>query len=310
MKKLVLTILLAFSLLTAHAATPKIIFEPYDAVRQAALAQIKDALSIYQDMSTVKFQEYRDVVLDSLKTSIDLFSCAEFEQYPVSASAAIIRLITMPSELTTQYAFEWINEDYSVGVATCTDGPTHGQGADAFRGSTLMPNGKVMLTPYNSANIGIYDPIANEYTDGPTHRKGADAFWGSILMPNGKVMLTPYKSANIGIYDPATGAYTNGPPHGKGNYAFAGSTLMPNGKVMLTPFNSANIGIYDPIANEYTDGPVHGKDSWAFRGSTLMPNGKVILAPAFSANIGIYDPAIIDLELRDWPLLSAYFNKF
>jgi hypothetical protein len=359
MKKLVLTILLAFSLLTVQAATPKVIFEPYDAVRQAALAQIKDALSIYQDMNSVKFQEYRDVILDSLKTSIDLFSCAEFEQYPASASADIVRLITMPSELTTPYIFEWINEDYSVGTATYTDGPAHGKSNYAFAGSvlmpngkvmltprnsdnigiydpvegtyadgpahgkglyafydsTLLPNGKVMLTPYKSANIGIYDPVANTYTDGPEHGKGSNsnAFYGSTLLPNGKVMLTPYTSAKIGIYDPVEGTYADGPAHGKGLYAFSGSTLLPNGKVILTPSSSDNIGIYDPgdgAVGTYTDGPAHGKDNDAFAGSVLLPNGKVMLTPYTSAKIGIYDPAIIDLELRDWPLLSAYFNKF
>ncbi len=200
MRKLILTILLVFSLLTAQAATPKVIFEPYDAVRQAALAQIKDVLSIYQDMSTVQFQEYRDVVLDSLKTSLDLFSCSEFEQYPASASADIVRLITMPSELTTPHIFEWINEDYSVGVATYTDGPAHGKGTGAFFGSTLLPNGKVLLVPFSvNRNIGIYDPIENTYTNGPAHGKGNSAFIGSTLMPNGKVMLTPNSSANIGI---------------------------------------------------------------------------------------------------------------
>jgi hypothetical protein len=79
---------------------------------------------------------------------------------------------------------------------------------------------------------------------------------------------------------------------------------------MLAPLNSANIGIYDPIANTYTDGPVHGRGADAFNSCRLMPNGKVMLVPHDSANIGIYDPDIIDLELRDWPLLSAYFNKY
>ena len=85
---------------------------------------------------------------------------------------------------------------------------------------------------------------------------------------------------------------------------------MPNGKVMLTPSNSANIGIYDPVENTYTNGPAHEKGAFAFYGSVLMPNGKVMLTPYTSASIGLYDPAITDLELRDWPLLSAYFNKF
>ncbi len=382
------------------------------------------------------------VGLDFLKTLIDSFSCAEFASYPALISAPVLRLVTMPSELTTPHIFEWINASYSVGIATYTDGPAHGQDNyaffgstmmpngkvmltprsstkigiydpiyntytdgpehgkswDAFYGSTLMPNGKVMLTPYRSPNIGIYDPIANTYTDGPVHGKGNNAFAGSTMMPNGKVMLVPHLSANIGIYDPDTDTYTNGPLHGKGSYAFVGSTLMPNGKVMLTPRNSANIGIYDPVANTYTDGPphekgsnafygctlmpngkvmltpngspnigiydpisntytdgpehgqgsdafqgstlmpngkvmltpyksanigiydpiadtytdgpLHGKGEYAFNGCTMMPNGKVMLVPSVSANIGIYDPAIIDLELRDWPLLSAYFNKF
>ena len=214
----------------------------------------------------MQFQEYRNVILDSLKTSIDLFSCAEFEQYPASASVAIVNLITMPSELTTPHIFEWINASYSVGIATYTNGPVPGGGSYRFYGSTLMPNGKVMLTPYNLTRIGIYDPVANTYAAGPEH--------------------------------------------GRGSYAFAGSTLLPNGKVMLTPYASPNIGIYDPIANTYTDGPTHGKGSQAFIGSTLLPNGKVMLTPSNSSTIGVYDPDIVDLELRDWPLLSAFFNNF
>ena len=112
-----------------------------------------------------------------------------------------------PSVLENQYRFtmamSWVRGDYpSGGVATYTDGPTHGQGAGAFFGSTLMPNGKVLLTPYNSANIGLYDPSDNSYTNGPAHGKGADAFYSSTLMPNGKVMLTPRDSTTISIYDP------------------------------------------------------------------------------------------------------------
>ncbi len=71
-----------------------------------------------------------------------------------------------PSVLENQYRFtmamSWVRGDYpSDGVATYTDGPAHGKGTNAFYGSTLMPNGKVMLTPLSSANIGIYDPKLN-----------------------------------------------------------------------------------------------------------------------------------------------------
>jgi len=175
-------------------------------------------------------------------------------------------------------------------AAVYTNGPARGAGGSAFGGSVLLPNGKVMLTPFASANIGIYDPVANTYTNGPAHGAGAYAFVGSVLLPNGKVMLTPSSSANIGIYDPVANTYTNGPAHGAGGAAFRGSVLLPNGKVMLTPFASANIGIYDPVANTYTNGPARGAGAYAFTGSVLLPNGKVMLTPSSSANIGIYDP--------------------
>ena len=161
------------------------------------------------------------------------------------------RLRAYPSELENQYRFtmamSWVRGDYeSAGIATYTDGPAHGKGTSAFNGSTLMPNGKVMLTPSSSPNIGIYDPVTNTYTDGPAHGKSSEAFSGGTLMPNGQVMLTPDRSVNIGIYDPATDTYTDCPAYGKDSYAFSGGTLMPNGKVMLVPYRSANIGIYDP----------------------------------------------------------------
>ena len=109
-----------------------------------------------------------------------------------------------PSVLENQYRFtmamSWVRGDYpSDGVATYTDGPLHGQGAGAFSSGTLLPNGKVMLTPFNSTNIGIYDPVANTYTDGPEHGKSTSAFYGSTLMPNGKVMLVPFITLPLGI---------------------------------------------------------------------------------------------------------------
>ena len=78
-------------------------------------------------------------------------------------------------------------------------GPVHGKGNDAFVGGVLLPNNKVLLVPFFSANVGIYDIATNTYTDGPVHGKGNDAFQGGVLLPNNKVLLVPYNSANVGI---------------------------------------------------------------------------------------------------------------
>ncbi len=44
------------------------------------------------------------------------------------------------------------------GTATPTayfSGPTHGEGGDAFSGAALAPDGRVILAPFDSSNVGI-----------------------------------------------------------------------------------------------------------------------------------------------------------
>jgi hypothetical protein len=54
------------------------------------------------------------------------------------------------STLSSIFSFQVFGED------TYTNGSTHGQGDNAFFGGVLAPNGKVILVPFNSDNIGIY----------------------------------------------------------------------------------------------------------------------------------------------------------
>ena len=84
---------------------------------------------------------------------------------------------------------------------TYTSGATHGEGSGAFLGGVLTPSGKVILVPYNSDNIGIYDPETDTYTSGATHGEGSGAFFGGVLTPSGKVIFVPRDSDNVGIYD-------------------------------------------------------------------------------------------------------------
>ena len=83
-------------------------------------------------------------------------------------------------------------------VFTYTNGPTHGRGNSAFYGGVLLPDARVVLVPNDSANIGIYDPVANTYTNGPAHGRVAGAFVGGVLLPDGRVVLVPNSSPNIG----------------------------------------------------------------------------------------------------------------
>ncbi|MFT8016128.1 hypothetical protein ACMYL1_23150, partial [Salmonella enterica subsp. enterica serovar Enteritidis] len=82
-------------------------------------------------------------------------------------------------------------------------------GAAAFLGAALAPDGRVILAPFNSTNVGIFDPSDDSYTSGPAHGEGAAAFLGAALAPDGRVILAPFNSSNVGIFDPSDDSYTS-----------------------------------------------------------------------------------------------------
>ena len=72
-----------------------------------------------------------------------------------------------------------------------TAGPSHGEGSGAFMGAALASTGEVVFAPYQSDNVGVYDPATDTYTAGPSHGEGFDAFAGAALAPTGKVVFAP-----------------------------------------------------------------------------------------------------------------------
>jgi len=78
-------------------------------------------------------------------------------------------------------------------------GPAHGEGSGAFRGATLSPDGRVVFAPFDSSNVGIFDPSTDSYTSGPAHGEGSSAFQGATLAPDGRVVFAPTDSSNVGI---------------------------------------------------------------------------------------------------------------
>jgi hypothetical protein len=108
-----------------------------------------------------------------------------YELIPNTTNASkIISLISGDFTISDTWWYEYQTNTYS-------NGASHGRGGGAFHGAVLAPNGKIILVPYQSANIGIYDPITDTYSSGVTHGRGTSAFKGGILAPNGKMILVP-----------------------------------------------------------------------------------------------------------------------
>ena len=172
----------------------------------------------------------------------DLSYVVTTARIPIFSEIAAARADECLNRMRQEFGHElWADPYYDSGDA-------HGEGANAFMGGILAPNGKIILVPCGSANVGIYDPDTDIYTSGDAHGEGGSAFVGGILAPNGKIILIPRASDNVGIYDPDTDTYTRGDTHGEGTAAFTGGVLAPSGKVIFIPYNSDNVGIYNVYA--------------------------------------------------------------
>ena len=174
-------------------------------------------------------------------------------------------------------------------------GDAHGKGSNAFTGATTTLDGRVVFSPLQSVNIGIYDPSTDTYSDGIAHGEGSLAFWGATTLQDGRIVFAPYNSSNVGIYDPSANSYTN-VSHPENSSAFRGATTLSDGRVIFIPYQSDNVGIFDPNdttqtpEGTYTSGPAHG-ESGTFNGYAKLSDDRVVFVPFTSFNIGIFDPS-------------------
>ena len=94
----------------------------------------------------------------------------------------------------------------------------------------LVPDGRVVFVPYNSATIGLYDPSTNTFTSGPGLGPDQSKFAGGVLLPDGRVVFVPRNSATIGLYDPSPSAARSKPAY------TLSQILPPSWNVALLPY--------------------------------------------------------------------------
>lgn len=187
------------------------------------------------------------------------------------------------------------------------DGPPHNQGIYAFWQNVILPNGRVVICPFNSRNVGLYDPLTREYTNGPRHNLTGIAspsaahgvYCGAILLADGRVLFTPWDAPFTGVYDPVADTLINVPSDsgvGSRGGAYWGGCQIADGRVVLASCLSAMLGLFDPATNTFTQGPSHGRgiSNAAFCDAVALPNGLVLLVPYWGGNprrLALYNPA-------------------
>jgi len=175
--------------------------------------------------------------------------------------------------------------------------------ARVFHTSTLLPNGKVLITgggyPTSSNSAELYDPSTNTFTATGTMAVQRSDHTATLL-PSGKVLIAgDYTSAEL--YDPGTGLFS---VTGSMNVARSEhtATLLPNGTVLIAGGNILNgttntTEIYDPATGIFTPGPPLQQSRFSHT-ATLLPNGDVlIVGGATETNGGLFIDTLKSAEI-------------
>ena len=178
-----------------------------------------------------------------------------------------------------------------------SNGPSHGRGDYAFSGGVLAPNGKVVLVPWHSTVIGLYDTASNTYTNGPSHGHslnnmvpGLGHYSGGVLTPDGRVIFAPGRNGTIGIYDPYENTF-NTIAASLALYAAGAGVVTSAGKVVFAPSIFSAIGLYSLSTGAFS------KVDWTpseldggFSGCVLLPNSEqAVFVPGDQRQIVVYD---------------------
>ena len=170
-------------------------------------------------------------------------------------------------------------------------------GGGKYFGGVLLPDGRVVLVPYNAGHVGLYDPNTDRWTEGQDDLSalGIGKYEGGVLLPDGRVVLVPEYASSVGLYDPSTDSWTEGMDDLSAlGYAskYRGGVLLPDGRVLLVPEYAQHVGLYDPSTDRWTE----GKDDLSavggskYFGGVLLPDGRVMLVPYEAQHVGLYDP--------------------
>jgi streptogramin lyase len=156
----------------------------------------------------------------------------------------------------------------------------------------------VYFTPWDSTNIGIFNPNNNSFTT-RSEIGAVDAYTQGCLHPNGNIYLPPANATNIGIFNPVSNSFTtfSGIAGGYGS-----ACVIPDGRVILCPENiRTNIGIFNPATNSFT----LFTGVYGYNGSCVLPDGRVVMVGPYQTNIGIFNPAT-----NSFTTISGVANAF
>ena len=159
-----------------------------------------------------------------------------------------------------------------------------------FSGGALAGNGNVILPPFSTYCLGVFNPADNTFScvDTSLLVSRTNRQWQGAATANGHVILAPFWADCIGVYSPATNSFSivnisvscslaGDAECGK----FRGAVTAGNGLVILVPSDADCVGVFNPANSAFScvDISSHVTVKNKFTGATMAANGQVIFAP-------------------------------
>lgn len=237
-----------------------------------------------------------ETLLDTLVSASNVYVKADL---PVSAGYVV--KVTDSLGQTCQSAFEVVlNQKFILtpfnsgvvglldyGTSVYSDGVAHGQGGLAFLAGYKISDTKIVFRPFNSVDIGVYNPVANTYF-GVAHGEATSFYFIHSLQVGSKIVMMPQGGNNIGVFESNTDTYTS-VTHGQGVNPFRQGLELSNGNVLALPRDSANVGYVDLTTDLFVVGNAHGQPASAFISAIETDGVNVIMLPDSSAFFGKYN---------------------
>jgi N-acetylneuraminic acid mutarotase len=164
--------------------------------------------------------------------------------------------------------------------------------------STLLPNGKVLVTCGAVAQTELYDPTTGSWATTGSMVTGRLQGATATSLTNGLVLVaggamypqqTHFSSVAAELYNPVTGTWASTGSMAVSRYGQT-ATLLLNGKVLVAGgFSTAGTAyteseLYDPVAGTWTISGTLAAGSQGAHTATLLPNGKVLVAGGEDGN--------------------------
>ena len=169
-----------------------------------------------------------------------------------------------------------------------------------YHGGVLLPDGRVLMVPFDAKHVGLYDPSNDNWTEGKDDLSdaGNSKYFGGVLLPDGRVLMVPCNANHVGLYDPSNDTFAEGKDDtstctDNGFDKYVSGVLLPDGRVLMAPLNAKKVGLYDPSNDNWTEGQndLSATSGWRYSGGVLLPDGRVLMVPCDVKYVGLYNPS-------------------